>query len=152
MSDNHPSPNTPNIEVSLVDFDSHGDVLYSIRHKVFVEEQHVPVEEELDDRDNQCRHVLVLVDDVPMATGRIDLEKHGKIGRVAVHAHGRKLGLGRQVMAALEQIAREAGLPKVQLSAQNSAIGFYQKLGYEVCGEEFMDAGIPHHDMEKSLA
>ena len=140
-----------NIETIVTGYDDHQQELSAIRHSVFVEEQKVPAEEEWDERDQHCVHVLIRVDGKASATGRIDLEKDGKVGRVAVLASARQYGLGRRVMNALEQQAQNADLEKVWFHAQTSAIGFYEKLGYRIVSEEFMEAGIAHRSMEKRL-
>ncbi|GAB3094663.1 GNAT family N-acetyltransferase [Aestuariicella hydrocarbonica] len=138
-------------ELLITNFEDHQQQLYQVRHQVFVTEQNVPADIELDDRDAKCRHALILIDGDPVATGRIDLEQQGRIGRVAVMKNTREFGLGRQIMEALEREARQAGLAQVYLHAQDSAVGFYEKLGYEIHGESFMEAGILHKPMDKKL-
>ncbi|WP_206019693.1 GNAT family N-acetyltransferase [Pseudomaricurvus alkylphenolicus] len=139
------------MKVEIVTVDSHYQQLAAIRQRVFTQEQGVPESLEFDDRDPHCVQVLITDKDEPIACGRIDLEKGGKVGRVAVQANARHLGLGRKVMQALEQAADDAGLDKVWFHAQKSAVGFYEKLGYHCVGEEFLEAGIVHRQMEKSL-
>lgn len=138
-------------ELIVTRYVDHAAALYHVRHAVFVEEQKVPVELELDERDSHCVHVLVTQAGDPVATGRIDLDDGGRIGRLAVLSEQRKFGLGRKVMQALENVGRDAGLKRIWFHAQNSAIGFYEKLGYHVIGEEFLEAGIKHKSMEKLL-
>jgi predicted GNAT family N-acyltransferase len=130
----------------------------SIRRRVFIEEQRVPEDEEIDAHDGDpavvtdCLHVVAYVDDVPVATGRLLLDgpeaENAHIGRVAVLAERRRQGLGREVMAALQELARERGLPGITLAAQTHAIGFYETLGYVVRGAIFLDAGIEHRWMD----
>ncbi len=139
------------IDVIITNYQDHQAELSLIRKAVFVIEQKVPQEIEYDDRDALCQHVLIRVDGRPAATGRIDIEKQGKVGRVAVLSSLRQHNLGRQVMDALEQIARDAELPKIWFHAQTSAVGFYQKLGYKIIGSEFLEAGIVHQKMEKNI-
>jgi len=139
------------IDVIITNYQDHQAELSLIRKAVFVNEQKVPQEIEYDDRDELCQHVLIRVDGRPAATGRIDIEKQGKVGRVAVLSSLRQHNLGRQVMDALEQIARDAELPKIWFHAQTSAVGFYQKLGYKIIGSEFLEAGIVHQKMEKNI-
>ena len=138
-------------EIIVTNYDDHQHELSAIRHQVFVEEQKVPAEIEWDERDQHCVHVLIRLDGIPSATGRIDLDKGGKVGRVAVLTKARRYGLGRKVMEALEQQAQLAGLNKIWFHAQSSAIGFYQSLDYQIVSEEFEEAGIPHRGMEKLL-
>ncbi len=123
----------------------------SIRITVFVHEQKVPIEVEMDDRDQRCIHALARVGSTPVATGRIDLQDGGRIGRIAVLADYRRRGIGKAVMETLEQIARDHGLTQVWLHAQRSALPFYERLGYQAQGKEFYEAGISHRTMIKPL-
>ncbi|OKP96841.1 GNAT family N-acetyltransferase [Paenibacillus sp. P46E] len=128
-----------------------------IRKKVFVEEQKVPVEEELDEYDvvgDNAHHMLLVDEGVPVATGRLIYYKAGaaKMQRIAVHKAYRSKGYGRVLLLALEELAREIGLETSILDAQCHAEEFYVKLGYKVISQEpFYDAGILHVRMEKAL-
>jgi len=137
--------------IIIGDYSDHQEEISCIRHSVFVEEQKIPKEAVWDERDLICRHVLIGHNGKAVATGRIDLEKEGKVGRVAVLASARKYGFGQQIMAALEQQARESKLPRVWFNAQISAIGFYERLGYQVVGNDFLEAGIVHRMMQKKI-
>ena len=132
----------------------------SVRRRVFIEEQQVPEELEIDAHDadpatvDSAVHVLARRDGQAIATGRILLqEPDGRlhIGRVAVLAAERRSGAGRAVMLLLHEIARETGADSVTLAAQLHAIGFYERLGYFVYGEVFLDAGIEHCWMDCAL-
>jgi predicted GNAT family N-acyltransferase len=123
----------------------------SVRHSVFVEEQSVPIEIEYDDRDPHCRHVVAYIAGRAIGTGRIDLAKQGKIGRVCVLSEHRGNGTGTRLMSELVEEARNGGSREVWLHAQESAIPFYGKLGYEPEGPVFVEAGIPHRKMRKKL-
>lgn len=123
-----------------------------IRTQVFVREQSVPEQLEYDDRDSLCRHVLAFDGVDAVATGRIDINNGGKIGRVAVLSAYRNRRVGVEVMRALHRIARRAGLASVCLNAQLSAKAFYLAQAYLPEGEVFMEAGIPHQAMTKMLA
>lgn len=124
-----------------------------IRYAVFVNEQGVSEEEEIDSLEDKTEHVVLYVDGKPVATARIyDLgENTFKVQRVAVHKDARGIGYGAVIMTEAEKRIHELGGHKVTLGAQNSAIPFYEKLAFNVEGEEFMDAGIPHHTMSKNL-
>lgn len=130
-------------------WDALRDSCTQIRFRVFVEEQQVPVEEELDERDAECLHFLLRVDGVPAGTAR--LLPDGHIGRVALLAPYRGTGLGRTLMQAVIDEARRRGHTTLALAAQTHAIDFYARLGFVVHGPEFLDAGIPHRDMTLSL-
>ena len=118
---------------------------------MFIEEQSVPPDLEIDGRDDRCLHALAMDGERPVGTGRIDLEKNGKVGRVAVLRGHRGRGIGTRLMEALVAVAREHSLHSVWFHAQQSAIPFYEKLGYSVEGDCFMEAGIPHRTMFKRI-
>lgn len=126
----------------------------SIRHvrsTVFIDEQRVPRELEFDERDESCRHVLAFDGDLAVGTGRLDLDYDGKIGRVAVVATHRHLGLGRAIMLRLHEIAREQRQTTLWCHAQLTAVPFYERLGYVSSGPMFLEAGIEHVRMECAL-
>ena len=124
--------------------------LRAVREPVFVVEQQVPIEEEWDELDPQCRHVIARdAANRPIGTGRLTPER--KIGRMAVLPEWRGKGVGDALMEALMDEARALGWPEVSLNAQTHAIPFYARHGFEVFGEEFMEAGIPHRKMRKAL-
>jgi predicted GNAT family N-acyltransferase len=123
----------------------------SIRHVreiVFIDEQRVPRELEFDERDPLCRHVLAFGGEVPVGTGRLDLEYGGKVGRVAIVATHRRSGVGAAVMERLHAIARDARQPRLWCNAQLTAVPFYERLGYVASGPTFLEAGIEHVRME----
>ncbi|XEC97246.1 GNAT family N-acetyltransferase [Paenibacillus tarimensis] len=125
---------------------------YGIRKQVFVEEQGVPQEVEIDAYDSEAEHVLVLVDHEPAGTGRIRIvEDTAKIERVCVLPAYRKSGIGREIMEGLERLAADKGLTKSKLHAQTHAERFYSRLGYETVSDIFMEEGIPHVLMQKKL-
>ncbi|GAA0682226.1 GNAT family N-acetyltransferase [Marinobacterium maritimum] len=125
------------------------DAICAIRESVFINEQHVPPELEFDGLDEAAVQVLVLVEGLPVGTGRV-LED-GHIGRIAIMKAFRGQGLGARVVLSLIDEAAKAGCQRVYLGAQIQAVEFYQKLGFAPYGEEFMDAGIPHIHMEKMI-
>jgi len=126
------------------------DDLYHVRRVVFIEEQHVPPEIEIDEWDEPSRHVLARDRaGLPIGCGR--LLPDGHIGRMAVLAAWRGRGVGRVLLRHLIALAHEAGMSEVVLSAQVHAIGFYEKEGFTVYGEVYDDAGIPHQAMRRQL-
>lgn len=138
-------------QVIVTDYEALADDIRSVRDAVFLVEQRISPADEIDDRDTVCRHVVVYCDGKPVATGRLDSEKNGKVGRVAVLAEFRRKGIGSEVMRAIEGEARKLGLPKVWFHAQQSAVQFYLTLGYATVGDEFLEAEIVHVRMEKEL-
>lgn len=130
-----------------------------IRESVFVEEQGVPAELELDHHDPQCVHALAR-DETGRAVGTGRLlppESHGArivshVGRMAVLKEWRGRGVGGALLARLIDAARERGDTEIALSAQIHAQGFYRAHGFLEEGEEFTEAGIPHRTMRRVLA
>lgn len=120
-----------------------------VRYEVFVQEQQVPKEVEIDALDPQCIHAVLYVDNQPAATGRLLPNAH--IGRMAVRAAQRGQGLGAQVLLALVEQARQRGERAVYLSAQLHALPFYRKYGFEAYGDIYQDAGIDHRMMQRPL-
>ena len=130
-------------KVQVSDWPTAREAATRIRFAVFVIEQSVPPELEMDELDLDCEHALVFEHEGnAIATGR--LLPDGHIGRMAVLAPWRGKGVGAAVLARLVTRARERGFSSVVLNAQTQAIGFYVKQGFVAYGEEFMEAGIPH--------
>ncbi len=129
---------------------------FDIRIEVFVEEQGVPLEDELDEFDKlngQCEHILVYFNEQPVGTGRIRLvDGFGKLERICILKPYRKFGLGKVIIKALEEIAEKDGVSKIKLHGQKHAEGFYNKLGYLTSSNVFMEDGIPHILMIKELS
>ncbi|HZG61428.1 MAG TPA: GNAT family N-acetyltransferase [Anoxybacillus sp.] len=124
----------------------------SVRRAVFVEEQHVPEEEEIDEFENEATHFVLYDGERAVGAGRFrTIDGIGKIERICVLSDYRNRGAGRLIMESIEQFARETGIAKAKLNAQTHAERFYEKLGYKTVSDIFMDAGIPHVTMIKQL-
>ena len=124
--------------------------LRSVREPVFVVEQQVPQEEEWDDLDPKCQHVIARDSEhKPIGTGRLTPEH--KIGRMAVLREWRGKGVGEALLVALIDQARAQGLREVSLNSQVGALGFYEKFGFKPYGEQFEEAGIQHLAMKLEL-
>ena len=121
-----------------------------IRQTVFVDEQRVPVEMELDQWDPLSVHAVAF-DAAGVAVGTGRLLPDGHIGRMAVLQQARGSGVGSELLLALMEEARRRGHRETVLSSQTHAVGFYQRHGYAQFGLEYMDAGIPHIDMRCAL-
>jgi predicted GNAT family N-acyltransferase len=138
--------------------EAHAEAL-RIRERVFVQEQGVPAELELDQHDPQCVHALAR-DETGRAvgTGRLlPAESHGArivshVGRMAVLKEWRGRGVGGALLARLIDAARERGDMEIVLAAQIHAQGFYRAHGFLEEGDEFTEAGIPHRTMRRVLA
>lgn len=123
----------------------------SIRTKVFVDEQGFSLASENDDFDSRALHVIISDDDVPCATGRLYFANGvWNIGRVCVLSEKRALHLGDLVMRSLLDQAVHYGASEIRVDAQRQAQGFYEKLGFAVCGPEHDDEGVPHVPMSIS--
>lgn len=131
-------------------------VAFAIRKEVFVKEQGVPLEDEFDQFDTlngNCEHILVHYNEQPVGTGRIRfIYGVGKLERICILEPYRKVGLGKMIIKALEEIAEERGASQVKLHGQTQAEGFYKKLGYRSSSNIFMEDGIPHILMLKELS
>lgn len=119
---------------------------------MFVAEQGVPEELEVDGLDPGCAHFLAHLDGAAVGTARLRvLGGKAKIERVAVLADRRDAGIGRALMDAVEAHARGAGFATAVLNAQTRVAEFYERLGYRREGEVFLEANIPHVRMTKPL-
>jgi ElaA protein len=123
----------------------------AIRMEVFVREQHVPEDEEMDDLDAISVHVLAFVAGEPVGTGRLIPvgDDQGKIGRMAVLKRYRGQGVGSAIIARLMEVAREQGMSALSLAAQVHAIPFYERFGFVAHGDVFLEAGIEHREMDR---
>lgn len=129
------------------------DACRALRRTVFIEEQGIAEADEIDDLDGDAVHLLALQDGQPVGTARL-LRKGatGKIGRVCVLPQARGTGLGAALIrAGIAHFAANPAYDTVYLSAQEPALGFYEKLGFTAHGPAYDDAGIPHRDMTLAL-
>jgi predicted GNAT family N-acyltransferase len=124
----------------------------AIRRAVFVDEQDVPLELEVDGRDAEAVHLVALRDGEVVATCR--LLHHGgtvHLGRLAVDASARRQGIAALLLRAAEAWSRDHGAHSLTLSAQTYAAALYRGAGYVEVGEPYLEAGIEHVDMELDL-
>jgi predicted GNAT family N-acyltransferase len=128
----------------------------AIRQRVFVEEQRVPPEIEIDEHDRTdtaAVHALAFVGDKPVGAGRFYTLEQGvvQIGRMAVLPAQRGTGVGKALLAALLAEAGRRGFGEARLHAQVHAAGFYRDAGFGDDGPELWDAGILHQPMSKKI-
>jgi len=140
----------PAFRVAPVRWRTHGPALTDIRRRVFVEEQGVPPEMEVDGLDPDARHVLAFTP-AGEAVGCGRLLADGHIGRMAVLPAFRCRGAGGALLTALVERARARGMRKVFLHAQVTAVPFYAAHGFAPVGPVFLDAGLPHRYMFRYL-
>lgn len=127
---------------------------FEIRKIVFVDEQEVPIELEMDEFDKDAIHFLCCTDDLGEAIGASRLrfiDNYGKLERICVLKPHRGQAYGKQLIRRMEEEIVEVGFHLAKLNAQVYAIGFYEQLGYNVISDSFYDAGIEHVTMEKKL-
>lgn len=124
-----------------------------IRRVVFIEGQGVPEARERRDEEKPCRHFMVYEDDVPLAAMRVMIEGDAaKLQRMAVMPSHQGKGVGRKMLDfVMLELQKDLQLTRAILGAQEHAIVFYQKAGFTIKGDGFMDAGIMHYLMEKPL-
>jgi len=137
--------------IRLGDWATLGPHATAIRFEVFVDEQKVPAEIELDDMDAVCLHA-VAYDDAGNAIGTGRLLPDGHIGRVSVLKDWRGTGVGGAILTLLLEKARERGDAAVVLNAQTVAAPFYARHGFVQQGEQFEEAGIAHVEMRLQFA
>lgn len=138
--------------VKIVENEQELNDAFSVRKTVFVGEQHVPKEEEIDQFEDRATHFVLYHEGTPVGAGRFRiLNDYGKVERICVLKKARKRGAGKAIMMKIEQFALAQGLHQLKLNAQTHAIPFYAELGYEVVSEEFLDAGMPHKTMVKKI-
>lgn len=121
---------------------------FAIRLRVFVKEQGVPEEIELDQDDKRAIHLLASIAGKAVGTARVVM-RHGnaKIGRMAVMKSYRRKGVGRRLLTLALAAAKHRGARKIYLHAQVPVIGFYERLGFYCVGPVFDEAGILHRKM-----
>jgi predicted GNAT family N-acyltransferase len=131
------------------------EAAYAIRHAVFVEEQGIPVELEIDDHDPIAEHVLAFVDGRCVATARIYLDEQdpskAKIGRMAVLKDFRGQGIGTALLGEAIRVGMMQGASVFELHAQQSAAPFYAKLQFKPDSASFDEVGIAHQRMRLVL-
>ena len=135
--------------IELLPWERARELASPIRFEVFVREQRVPAEIELDDMDAKCLHVLAM--DGPTAVGTGRLLPDGHIGRMAVLKSHRNRGVGAAMLKRLIEAARSRGDREVALSAQVRAVPFYRAHGFVEEGAEYEEAGIAHQAMRLGL-
>ena len=153
------------IYIEIVKTQEDLDAILDLRSAVFIDEQLVPEEEEIDDLDSlksivddKVIHLIAKENNKIIATARMFVEDrsiisssretHLHVGRVAVRYDARKTGVGRLIMNKCHQVAVQRGYSMLTLSAQVQALGFYERLGYQARGKIYLDAGIEHLDMD----
>jgi predicted GNAT family N-acyltransferase len=144
------------VRIELMSWENARGEASRIRFEVFVEEQGVPRDIELDERDAHCVHALAYEHGKAVGTGRLlppeeNAPAVAHIGRMAVLAEYRGRGIGSRILESLIDKARKRGEKQVALSAQVHAVEFYRSHGFQPMGEIYDDAGIPHRKMLQQI-
>lgn len=139
--------------VKLVETERELEAAIGVRFRVFVSEQSIPVEEELDDADATATHAIALHQNRVVGTGRLLTQdsETAVIGRMAVDREWRRHGVGGLILKHLEEVARSQGMRRSVLNAQEYVKEFYASHGYVEHGEVFLEVEIPHIEMRKEL-
>ena len=121
----------------------------SLRRTVFIEEQNVPENEEVDGDDPNCEHVLLTIDETPVGAARLKYyDNFIKVQRVCVLEDYRGQGIGSNIINFIINYVKENDIRQsVRLGSQTHALEFYKGLGFIEFGDEYLDAGILHKDM-----
>ncbi|WP_163537049.1 GNAT family N-acetyltransferase [Gracilibacillus sp. YIM 98692] len=140
------------MDITIAENEKQKEDAYQVRFKVFVEEQKVPENIEIDELEEEAIHFVGYNEDKPIAASRMRLaEDYGKMERICVLNEFRAQGYGKDILLFMEKIAKQKGIHTAKLNAQTQAEGFYQQLGYQTTSEEFLDANIPHVTMTKEI-
>lgn len=141
------------LKVKRLDSQEETEAVRILRTQVFVDEQGVPPELEVDEFDDSAIHAVAYESGKVIATGRLILDTpiSAHIGRMAVQKSLRRSGVGSAVLVFLENKARSHGVKQLSLHAQNYVKDFYVQHGYREFGETFLEAGIVHVQMKKDL-
>jgi len=143
-----PSKTLPQVAVKRVSSERQLGQAFAIRIRVFVKEQGVPREIELDDDDEDAIHLLATIG--PRAVGTARVVRHGgaaKIGRMAVLKSYRRKGVGMKLLTRALAVARRGKARKIYLHAQVAVSGFYERMNFRAVGANFDEAGIAHRKM-----
>ena len=123
-----------------------------LRYKVFVEEQNIPEDLERDHRDGTSIHVIALLGNKMVGTGRITINDKAKISRLAVEKSYRRHGIGKKIVYELEKVARKNHVKEITLSSNFQSIPFYRTCGYKEMGTPFIECGVEVQKMVKQMS
>jgi len=140
------------VNIKVVETKEEKNQVFQIRTTVFVDEQKVSIEEEIDEFEDSAIHFIGYENEVPVAASRLRwVDEYGKIERVCILKEYRGKSYGTDMINRMEVEVTKKGYTKTKLNAQTRAVDFYKRLGYKVVSGEFLDAGIPHVTMTKQI-
>lgn len=136
-----------NLKIKIVENQKEFDDVISIRKKVFIEEQNVPNDIEIDGLDDKSEHVIAYIEDKPVGCARIRINNFAKLERIAVMKNYRDKGFGRKITEFLIDYCKQKNIDEIRLHAQLYTTDFYRKLGFRTRGKTFFEADIEHIEM-----
>lgn len=123
----------------------------NIRKKVFVEEQNISMQEEIDRFENEATHFVGYLHKKPVAASRLRyVDNYGKLERLCVLKKYRNRSFGKKMIQTMEREVYRQGFSKTILHAQLQTVSLYESLGYQIVSKPFLEAGIPHVKMKKN--
>lgn len=138
------------VQIRLAAWETDRAAIRAVRNSVFSVEQGISERLDFDGRDHECTHVLARLDDGE-SIGTARMLPDGHVGRIAVQKPWRGKGVGTRLVECLSEVARDRGFSEIHLHSQTQAAAFYSRLGFETRGDTFMEAGIEHVLMVRSL-
>lgn len=137
-----------NLKIKKVETKKELKQVFHIRKKVFIDEQHVPVEIEMDEFDETADHFIAYMDKIPIGCARIRrFNNFVKLERIAILKEYRNKGYGTKLTKYLINYSKKISSRKIIMHSQYYVKEFYKKFGFEVIGEPFYEAGIKHIKM-----
>ena len=125
------------------------NIAFKIRKEIFINEQNIPKNLEIDGSDKYAKNMILTIDNKPIGTGRlIEIDNKMYIGRIAILKEHRKKGYATKIINFLLDEAKNMGYNEVFIHSQLHAKEFYEKIGFKAFGEEFLEANIPHINMK----
>ena len=140
-----------NLKIQIVGNQKEFDDVISIRKKVFIEEQNVPIDIEIDGLDDEAEHAIAYLDGEPIGCARIRFNTYAKLERIAAMKDHRGKGFGRKITEFLIDYCKQKNVDEIRLHAQMYTADFYKKLGFLERGKTFFEADIKHIEMYMSI-
>ena len=135
------------LDIKLVENKEQLNQIIEIRKKVFVEEQNVPIEIEIDGLDSEADHIIAYLDDEPIGCARIRINKIAKLERIAIIKKFRGKGFGKQLTKFLIEYCKKKNVSEICIHSQTYVSGFYKKQGFISRGKPFYETDIEHVEM-----
>ena len=140
-----------NLKIQIVKNQKEFDDVIAIRKKVFIEEQNVPIDIEIDGLDDEAEHVIAYVGEEPIGCARIRFNTYAKLERIAIVEKYRGSGFGIQLTDFLIEYCKQKNVDEIRLHAQMYTADFYKKLGFLERGKTFFEADIEHIEMYMNI-